>query len=248
MSNAVHQHTAGEKPKHEVAHIFELYGPAFQKAHSLPLSHLKVMQHIRVCRTAKLGGHVDRCDSCDFEQNSYNSCRDRHCPKCQCLATERWLEARKEELLPVGYYHTVFTLPHELNPLVLTNKEVCFGLLFKAVNETLQGFALDKRWKLGGQLGLIGVLHTWDQKLLDHFHLHCLIPAGVLTENKKWHHAKDNFLFPVQALAKVFRAKFMTGLKQAYQENKLIFPGKTKEFASKTNSCKPHPIWSHIPQ
>lgn len=239
MSNAVHQHTAGKKPKHEVAHIFDRYGPDFLKTHALPGSHLKVMQHIQACRTATLGGHCDRCDSCNFEQNSYNSCRDRHCPKCQYLTTERWLKDRKTELLPVGYYHVVFTLPHELNSLVLTNKKICFAILFRAVSETLQGFALNKKWKLCGQLGFISVLHTWDQKLLDHFHLHCLIPAGTLaTDGKQWLQAKNNFLFPVKALAKVFRAKFMAGLKQAYQENKLIFPGITKEFESKTNFQK----------
>ncbi len=239
MLNAVHQHTAGEKPKHELAHIFDHYGSDFRKKHRLPGSHLKVMRHIQACRTAILGGHCDRCDSCDFEKNSYNSCRDRHCPKCQYLTTERWLAARKTELLPVGYYHAVFTLPHDLNPIILTNKEICLTILFKAVSETLQGFALDKKWKLCGQLGFIGILHTWNQKLLDHFHLHCLIPAGTLADDgKQWRHTKDNFLFPVKALAKVFRAKYMAGLKLAYVDNKLIFPGVTKEFESKNGFQK----------
>lgn len=234
MSNAVHQHTAGEKPKHELAHIFDHYGLDFRKKHPLPSSHLKVMRHIQTCRTAKLGGHCDRCDSCDFEKNSYNSCRDRHCPKCQYLTTERWLAARKTELLPVGYYHAVFTLPHDLNPIILTNKKICLAILFKAVSETLQGFSHNEKWQLCGQLGFIGILHTWNQKLLDHFHLHCLIPAGSLSDDgKQWNHAKDNFLFPVQALAKVFRAKYMAGLKEAYLANKLIFPGITKKFESK---------------
>ena len=139
------------------------------------------MRHIESCRTADLGGHVQQCDQCGFEQIAYNSCRDRHCPKCQCLVKEQWLNDRKSELLPCGYFHLVFTLPHNLNPIILCNKKITLQTLFHAVNETLQAFAKDPQWRLEGQLGFIAVLHTWSQTLMDHFHLHCLIPAGVLT-------------------------------------------------------------------
>ena len=138
------------------------------------------MRHIEICRTAARGGHIEVCNHCGFEQNSYNSCRDRHCPKCQTLVKEKWLNDRKAELLPCSYFHNVFTLPHELNHLILTNMRVMLAILFAATKETLQVFARDPQWRLVGQLGFISVLHTWNQKLMDHFHLHCIIPAGVL--------------------------------------------------------------------
>jgi hypothetical protein len=222
----------GERPKHELADIFRLYGERYRSDHPLPASHLKVMHDIEVCRTAHLGGHLERCDCCGFERCSYNSCRNRHCPKCQALTKARWLEARKAELLPVTYFHSVFTLPHELNPLTLCNKKVIFRLLFKAVSETLTQFGANPGKGLGGKLGFTCILHTWDQTLLDHFHLHCLIPGGALSfDGKRWICAPENFLFPVKALSKVFRGKFIDLLKQAYAKGELIFPGATRHLA-----------------
>jgi len=152
------------RPKLELADVFRLYASAYRNCNRLPLAHLKVMRAIEVCRTAALGGHLQQCDHCAYQQPAYNSCRNRHCPKCQSLAKARWLEDRKADLLPVGYFHMVFTVAHELNPLVLSNKKVLLDLLFKAVSETLLEFG---RRNLCGKIGLIAVLHTWDQTLLD---------------------------------------------------------------------------------
>ena len=218
----------------EVADIFHLYGHRYRHSNSLPYEKIKVMHHIEVCRTAQLGGHIQRCDQCDFEQIAYNSCRDRHCPKCQCLLKEQWLNDRKAELLPCGYFHLVFTLPHDLNPIVLCNKRIALQILFTSVSETLQAFAKDPQWRLEGQLGFIAVLHTWSQTLMDHFHLHCLIPAGVLSFTKdRWIPSKESFLFKVESLAKEFKKRYLKKLKIAYQNEALIFPGNTKDFASK---------------
>jgi hypothetical protein len=175
--------------------------------------------------TATLGGHIEKSNSCGFERNAYNSCRNRHCPKCQSLAKAKWLEKRNAELLPVRYFHNVFTLPHELNPLALCNKTVLYDLLFKAVSKTLLTFAANPKNSLGGKIGFISILHTWNQKLLDHIHLHCLIPAGVLSvDDSCWIHAKEDWLFSIKALSKVFRGKFIDYLKESYKDGKLIFP------------------------
>jgi len=212
-------------PKLEVADIFRLYGDQFRQNIKLPVAQRKVMRHIEVCRTAELGGHIEQCSDCGFERNSYNSCRDRHCPKCQTLAKEKWLNDRKSELLPCGYFHLVFTLPHDLNPIVLCNKKVALGILFKAVNQTLQAFAKDPQWKLEGQLGFILVLHTWSQNLMDHFHLHCLIPGGALSFTKdRWISANESYLFRIESLAKEFKKRYLSLLKAAYQKKELSFP------------------------
>ena len=209
----------------ELADILRAHGESYRRDHPLPVSHLKVMQAVERCRTAALGGHLEQCDSCGYERPAYNSCRNRHCPKCQSLANVKWLEKQKSELLPVGYFHLVFTLPHELNALILTNKKILLSDLFKAVGETLVDFG---RTGLGGQIGLITVLHTWDQTLLDHFHLHCLVPAGALSfDQKRFSPARKNFLFPVTALSIVFRAKFLDLLKNALATNKLLFVGQS---------------------
>jgi predicted Zn-ribbon and HTH transcriptional regulator len=206
-----------------------LHGEDYRRSHPLPLTHLKIMRAIAACRTPVLGGHLDRCGSCGFERPAYNSCRNRHCPKCQSLAKARWLQARTDELLPVGYFHVVFTLPHVLNPLILRNKAATLGLLFDAVARTLCAFGRDPKHGLGGKIGFLALLHTWDQKLLDHFHLHCLIPAGVLSlDGRRWIHARKDFLFPVKALAQVFRGKFIALLKKTYARQGLIFPGRSE--------------------
>ena len=220
--------------KLEVADIFHLYGEDYRQNNSLSYKQKKVMHHIEVCRTAELGGHVEHCDQCDFERIAYNSCRDRHCPKCQTFTKEQWLNDRKSELLPCGYFHLVFTLPHDLNPIILCNKQVTLQILFSAVNETLQAFAKDPQWRLEGQLGFISVLHTWSQTLVDHFHLHCLIPAGALSFAKdRWVSARDSFLFRIDSLAKEFRKRYLHKLETAYLKEKLIFPGSTAEFGEK---------------
>jgi hypothetical protein len=177
------------------------------------------MRAVLACRTGELGGHLEKCNACGFERPAYNSCRNRHCPKCQSLAKARWLQKQTSELLPVGYYHWVFTLPHELNGLILANKKILLALLFKAVSETLLEFG---RKRFGETMGIIAVLHTWDQTLKDHFHLHCLIPAGALAlDHSRWINARPNFLFPVKALSRVFRGKFLALLKQSIDRGKI---------------------------
>jgi len=187
------------RPKWEMADVVERFRPLYLSGRQVPFSHLKVLQNIVDCRTAALGGHVENCDQCEFERYSYNSCRDRHCPKCQTMTKENWLDARRADLLPVAYFHNVFTLPHELNQLVLHNKKAMLNLLFKAVAQTLLSFGLDERSGPTGKPGFTLILHTWNQKLLDHFHIHCVIPAGVL-EDEIWKSAKsDRYLFSVKA-------------------------------------------------
>ena len=204
---------SGQGAKVELADVFRLHGEAYRRSHGLPLSYLKVMRAIESCRTAALGGHLEECDSCGFSRPVYNSCRNRHCPKCQSLAKAQWLEDRQAELLPVPYFHLVFTLPHELNVLALANKWTVYALLFQAASETLLEFG---RNELGGTLGITAILHTWDQTLGEHLHLHCALPGGALSANgQRWIPARDNFLFPVKALSVVFRGKFLAGLKKA---------------------------------
>ena len=214
----------------EVADIFRECGKNYRDKNPLPLTHLKVMHAIEVCRTSYLGGHIEKCDTCGFEQHAYNSCRNRHCPKCQTLTKAQWVEDRKTELLPVPYFHNVFTLPHELNPVALCNKKAIYSILFKAVSETLLDFG---RNNLGGLLGFIAILHTWEQRLRDHIHLHCVIPGGVLSADKtKWIPTKDDYLFNVKALSLVFREKFIECLENAYAKGKLHFPGNISKYAT----------------
>src|SRR6266704_762007 len=209
---------AGEA-RPELADVFRRYWESYQRTDRLLASEQRVMRAVSVCRTQELGGHLDRCDACGFERPAYNSCRNRHCPKCQSLAKAKWLEKQTSELLPVGYFHLVFTLPHEFNRLILANKKILLGLLFKAVSETLLEFG---QTRLKGTLGIIAVLHTWDQILKDHFHLHCLVPAGALSfDHSHWIAARENFLFPVKALSRVFRAKFLALLQQSCDKGKI---------------------------
>jgi hypothetical protein len=225
-----------DKEKVELADIFRRYADDYRRSHAVSYEQLKVMHHIEICRTAVLGGHVEQCDQCAFEQIAYNSCRDRHCPKCQTLTKEQWLNDRKAELLPCGYFHLVFTLPHDLNAMILSNKRVTVNILFAAVNQTLQAFAKDPQWKLEGRLGFISVLHTWSQTLIDHFHLHCLIPAGALSFSKdRWIPANDNYLFKITSLAKEFRKRYLKLLSGAYLKDQLIFTKKTAALESKQN-------------
>ena len=212
----------------EVADIFRGCGPDYRELHGseMPLRHLRVMRAIEVCRTAELGGHIDQCDHCGQLKVSYNSCRNRHCPKCQSLEKERWLEARKKDLLPIAYFHLVFTLPESLRSLALRNQKVIYHLLFKAASETLVQLAKDPKY-LGAEIGFTALLHTWSQTLIDHPHLHCLVTAGGLSsDGKRWICSRPGFFLPVKVLSCLFRGKFLDGLKKVYEAGKMKFPGK----------------------
>ena len=236
MEKAVDQKESvapNQQSRIEVADIFRHYIGDYQKAYKLHPDHYKVVNDILECRTAILGGHIYSCTECGHRINVYNSCGNRHCPKCQTTAKARWLEDRKSELLPVPYFHVVFTLPHDINPLALCNKRQLYTLLFKAASETLLSFGENPENGLGGKLGLISILHTWDQTLNDHIHLHCLVPGGVLTDEKnEFKVSNESYLFPVQALSKVFRAKYMEGLQAAFDNKALQFPGRTAPLQS----------------
>jgi hypothetical protein len=212
-----------------MADVLRRFSESYMASRRMPSSHLRVINKIVSCRTAALGGHLERCDNgaCAYERPVYNSCGNRHCPKCGTMAKEKWLEARRADLLPVPYYHKVFTLPHQLNALTLANKRIVLGLLFRAVADTLLVFGRDPRSRLGGKVGFTLVLHTWNQQQLDHFHLHCVIPAGALSDDgETWIPAKHHkFLFSIRALSIVFKAKFISRLTDAFTESKLIFPG-----------------------
>jgi len=216
---------ARPQPACELADIVRRYGADYRAPHRLPRTHLKVLQAIESCRTAALGGHREYCASCGHERLAYNSCRNRHCPKCQALAKAQWLEARRAELLPVGYFHNVFTLPHQLHALILChedNQRAVLNLLFQAASQTLLQFG---RNNLGGTLGVTLVLHTWDQQLRPHFHVHAVIPGGVLSfDGTQWFPSHPRYLFPVRALSKVFRAQFLAGLERLFAEERLVFP------------------------
>ena len=212
----------------EVADIFRAHGRAYRQAHGhqMPLRHLRAMGAIETCRTSELGGHVDQCDHCGRLRISYNSCRNRHCPKCQSLNKERWLEARKRDLLPIRYFHLVFTIPEKLRPLALRNQKVIYTILFESVRETLKELGKNPK-HLGAQIGFIAVLHTWSQTLIDHPHLHCIVTGGGLSlDGKRWISSKKRFFIPVKVAACLFRGKFVDQLRKAYGSGKLEFPGK----------------------
>ena len=215
------------KPFLEVAQVFRAFGPAYREDHgpAIPLRHKRVMGAIESCRTAELGCHVDQCDQCGALRISYNSCRNRHCPKCQSLDKERWLQAREEEVLPTSYFHAVFTLPEGVRPLALRNQKVVYHLLFQSASETLTRLAKDPK-HLGAEIGLIAMLHTWTQTLMDHPHLHCLIPGGGLSpDGKQWVPSREDFFLPVKVVSVLFRGKFLDGLKKAYAAGELTFAG-----------------------
>ncbi|MGA8554738.1 MAG: IS91 family transposase, partial [Candidatus Acidiferrales bacterium] len=216
------------RPPLEVADLIRSAGAAFieRNRHWLSWKHVKVLLAIRRCRTAALGGHLDQCTRCGHRAAiSYNSCRNRHCPKCQTAARERWIAARQRELLPTRYVHVVFTLPAQLAPLVLQNKKVIYDLLFRASAETLLEVARDTR-HLGAELGFFTVLHTWSQKLGLHPHVHCVIPAGGLSlDHKHWVKSHDRFFLPIHVLRRVFRGKFVAALRQAFGDHQLVFHG-----------------------
>jgi hypothetical protein len=222
----------------EVADIFRRYGVAYRDAHKLPLRHLRVMRAIEICRTKELGGHIWECDTCGVLDISYNSCRNRHCPKCQSLEKERWLEARKKDLLPVSYFHVVFTIPEQLRPIALRNQGVFYPILFKAVSETLKQLGRDPK-HIGAQIGFIAALHTWSQTLIDHPHIHCIVTGGGLSpDGTRWISSKKNFFIPFKVLSRLFRGKFLSYFEEAYEEGTLNFPGTTSELKGKAAFTK----------
>lgn len=209
----------------EVADIFRQHGPAYREAHRLGRNDWRAMHAIETCRTAALGGHKDQCDHCGHLEISYNSCRNRHCPKCQTLRKERWIEARGEDLLPIQYFHVVFTLPAELNRLVSMNRKVMYDLLFQSVSGTLMELANDPK-HLGARIGIIGILHTWGQNLMDHPHLHCIVTGGGLSaDGGRWVSCRKGFFIPVRVLSALFRGKFLGLLKKCFRSDVLAFPG-----------------------
>lgn len=212
-----------EDSRPEVADILRKHIDDYKDQYPLWPEHRKIVFDLLNCRSAHLGGHIDRCSNCGMMRIAYHSCRNRHCPKCQHVPRERWLESRKDEILPIDYFHVVFTLPHELNPLILNNKEVMLNILFKAASQTLLSFGENE---LGGKLGFIATLHSWDQQLKAHFHLHCLVAGGAVSKDgSSWRPIKGNYLFNQQALSLVFRGKFMEHMGRACRREKLKFAG-----------------------
>lgn len=221
----------------EVANIFRMYGDEYRRKHhsELPIYYLRVMRAIEICRTRELGGHVEQCDRCGKIRISYNSCRNRHCPKCQFLRKERWILEISRYLLPIQYFHVVFTIPDLLNPLVLRNKKVMYDILFRSVAETLKELSEDPKY-LGACIGFICILHTWGQTLMDHSHIHCIVTGGGLSpDNEKWISCKQNFFIRVEILSARFRNKFLVNLKKSYYAQELKFPGKIDYLKEQTN-------------
>jgi len=223
------------QPPVEVADIVRVCGARFiaKSRRWLHWSHVKVLNAIVRCRTAALGGHRDQCPKCGHQAISYNSCRNRHCPKCQTAARDRWVAKRQAEVLPVGYFHVVFTLPHELSALALQNKKQIYRLLLQASADTLLEVAANPK-HLGATIGLLCILHTWGQNLLHHPHVHCLVPAGGISPDQtRWIHSRPNFLVPLPVLKTVFRVKMRDGLKRLFRANKLVFAGQLAALSSR---------------
>jgi hypothetical protein len=213
------------RPTLEVADIFRRYGDTYRHTHAASLStaQRRVMTAIEDCRTAALGGHVERCDHCDHHRICYNSCRNRHCPKCQALARAEWIEHRHDELLNIQYFHVVFTVPEEIAAIAYQNKARVYGILFRATAETLRVIAADPH-HLGAEIGFFAVLHTWGQNLLHHPHLHCVVPGGGLAaDGTRWMACRPGFFLPVRVLSRLFRRLFLEYLDQAFAAGQLRF-------------------------
>ena len=219
------------RPSLEVADIFRQHAEPYLTRHGASPQQRRVIRDIQACRTAVLGGHVQRCDRCGHQATSYNSCRNRHCPKCQGPARARWLDARCGELLPVPYFHVVFTLPGALAPIALQNPVVVYNLLFQSAAATLLEVAANPK-RLGARLGFLSVLHTWGQNLMHHPHLHCIVPAGGFSpDGMHWVSGRAGFFLPVRVLSRVFRGKFIGGLKAAFDAGALRFHGRLRPLA-----------------
>lgn len=217
----------------EVQDIFAELGVKYCEDHNLPFHIRKAVMNIINCRTAQLGGHVDECTSCGHTKISYNSCRDRHCPKCQILSKERWIENRKNDLLPISYFHVVFTIPYELEFVTLLNKKVMYSILFKATSETLLELSRAPKY-LGAEIGFTTILHTWGQNLMNHTHTHNIVPSGGLSlDGSRWINSKKDFFIPVKVLSRKFRGKFLYYFKKAYYNNDLKFTNDIEDLGHK---------------
>jgi Putative transposase/Transposase zinc-binding domain len=216
-----------DRPKLEVGDIFRRYGDVYRDKHgaSMSTAQRRVMSAIESCRTAALGGHLEQCDECGHERNCYNSCADRHCPKCQSLARAQWIEDRQSELLEVPYFHVVFTVPAEIAAMAYQNKEVVYGILFQATAETMRTIAADPQ-HLGAEIGFFAVLHSWGQTLQHHPHLHCVVPGGGISpDGQRWVSCRPDYFLPVPVLSSLFRRLFLESLQQAFDAGKLQFFG-----------------------
>lgn len=216
----LHREQPRQRPRLEVAEIFRAHDETYRQRHVLTAEQREVMVAIETCRTKSLGGYADVCESCGHVEVSYNSCRNRHCPKCQAMSQARWLAQRMERVLPTHYFHLVFTLPRELRALTLSNRRPIFNLLFKAANETLTTLGEDPKW-LGGRLGFTAVLHTWTRELHFHPHLHCIVTGGGLSDDGRWLSTSPDFLFPVRVLSALFRGKLLDGLQRLGEKGQL---------------------------
>jgi Putative transposase/Transposase zinc-binding domain len=215
----------------EVADILRAHADDYCQRHPLSAQQAAVVRHLRSCRTAALGGHVDACTACGYVRVSYNSCRDRHCPKCQGHQRANWLDSRLDRLLPVPYFHVVFTLPHKLNPLVLGHAKLLYDLLFRAASESVLQLAADPR-RLGAQVGLTAVLHSWGSNLSLHPHLHCVVTGGGLSpDGQRWLSTRPGFFLPVEVLGRLFRGKFLAGLRELYDAGRLRLQGSVAALA-----------------
>ena len=231
-------------PSLRVADVFRAHWDDYLRDHSVPAFQQIAIRHILLCRTPALGGHLWQCSSCGHQAVLYNSCRNRHCPTCQGAAREAWLAKRMKELLPVPYFHVVFTLPHDLNPLIRHNREMLIDLFFREVNATFQEFSLDPQWRLEGQLGFIAILHTWTQELREHIHLHCAVPGGAWRAAAKppgedgrsgtgiWVSSKRNWLFRESSLADRFRTRYLRAVTRLLKQNKLILPDAPEDWSA----------------
>ena len=223
----------GRRP--EVADVFARYGAAYQRAYGTSRQQRRIVRALTSCRTAALGGHKKQCEACGHEAIAYNSCRNRHCPKCQAAARAQWLDARAADLLEVPYFHVVFTLPEALGPLALQNKRLLYGMLFRAASETLCTIARDPK-HLGAHIGFLAVLHTWGQNLHHHPHLHCVVPGGGLAlDSRRWVSCRERFFLPVRVLSRLFRKKFLCYLREACDRGALGFHGKLRPLADGRN-------------
>jgi hypothetical protein len=225
------------RPTLEVADIVRAHGEEFLRANARTLSpaQKRVLRAIERCRTAALGGHVEECDRCGHQRIAYNSCGNRHCPKCQSLAKAKWLEKRQSELLPVEYFHVVFTVPEPLAALALQNKRLLYGVLFRAAAESLQSIAADPK-RLGARIGFFAILHTWGQTLTHHPHIHCVVPGGGLTpDGRAWVRCRPRFFLPVRVLSRRFRTLYLQYLERAYRSGKLQFFGELRCFKELAN-------------
>jgi hypothetical protein len=215
------------RPSLEVADIFRVHGPAWRAAHAghMSLGQIKVMSAIETCRTGALGGHIEGCEDCGHRRIAYNSCRNRHCPKCQGAAAREWLAAREADLLPVGYFHVVFTLPAEVADIAFHNKAVVYDLLFRAASQTMVTIAADPR-HLGARIGITAVLHTWGSAMTHHPHIHMIVPGGGISpDSARWVSSRASFLLPVRVLAKLFRRLFLAKLQELHAAGRLQFFG-----------------------